>query len=85
NDGNNDSDGNDDDDDNDGANDDDDNDGDDDDRQFNEEHEKEEEEKLLNFENVSPADNEIALLMDTTVRYEEPSDQTSTLFIVPIT
>nr|GEX02184.1 hypothetical protein [Tanacetum cinerariifolium] len=54
NDGNNDSDGNDDDDDNDGANDDDDNDGDDDDRQFNEEHEKEEEEKSrANQHNVS--------------------------------
>ncbi|GJV18906.1 hypothetical protein Tco_1367926 [Tanacetum coccineum] len=42
-------------------------------------------EKLLNFENVSPADNEIASLMDTTVRTEEPSGQTSTLFTVPIT
>nr|GEW37937.1 hypothetical protein [Tanacetum cinerariifolium] len=31
------------------------------------------------------ADNEIASLMDTTVRTEEPSGQTSTLFIVPIT
>ncbi|GKD82693.1 hypothetical protein Tco_1349532, partial [Tanacetum coccineum] len=31
-------------------------------------------EKLLNFENVSPADNEIASLMDTTVHHEEPSD-----------
>ncbi|GJU06272.1 hypothetical protein Tco_1122702, partial [Tanacetum coccineum] len=41
-------------------------------------------EKLLNFENVSPADNEIASLMDTTVRTEEPSGQTSTLFTVPI-
>ncbi|GJS77614.1 hypothetical protein Tco_0727495 [Tanacetum coccineum] len=30
-------------------------------------------EKLLNFENVSPADNEIASLMNTTVRHEEPS------------
>ncbi|GJY61529.1 hypothetical protein Tco_0462186 [Tanacetum coccineum] len=29
--------------------------------------------KLLNFENVSPADNEIAFLMDTTVPHEEPS------------
>ncbi|GKE72365.1 hypothetical protein Tco_1534406 [Tanacetum coccineum] len=30
-------------------------------------------EKLLNFENVSLADNEIASLMDTTVRHKEPS------------
>ncbi|GKB09877.1 hypothetical protein Tco_0843800 [Tanacetum coccineum] len=42
-------------------------------------------EKLLNFKNVSPADNEIASLMDTTVHTEEPSGQTSTLFTVPIT
>ncbi|GJU74665.1 copia protein [Tanacetum coccineum] len=42
-------------------------------------------EKLLNFENVSPSDNEIASLMDTTVHHEEPSGQTSTLFTVPIT
>ncbi|GJW83164.1 hypothetical protein Tco_0156309, partial [Tanacetum coccineum] len=42
-------------------------------------------EKLLNFENVSPADNEIASLMDTIVRQEEPSGHTSTLFTVPIT
>ncbi|GJW50037.1 hypothetical protein Tco_0091388 [Tanacetum coccineum] len=42
-------------------------------------------EKLLNFDNVSPADNEIASLLDTTVRHEEPSGQTSTLFTVPIT
>ncbi|GJV24035.1 hypothetical protein Tco_1376730, partial [Tanacetum coccineum] len=41
-------------------------------------------EKLLNFKNVSPANNEIASLMDTTVRNEEPSGQTSTLFTVPI-
>nr|GEZ06272.1 hypothetical protein [Tanacetum cinerariifolium] len=41
--------------------------------------------KLLNFENISLADNEIASLMDTTVHHEEPSDQTSTLFTVPIT
>nr|GEV24785.1 hypothetical protein [Tanacetum cinerariifolium] len=41
--------------------------------------------KLLNIENVSPADNEIASLMDTTYRNEEPSGQTSTLFTVPIT
>ncbi|GJV50229.1 hypothetical protein Tco_1440441 [Tanacetum coccineum] len=31
-------------------------------------------EKLLNFENVSPANNEIASLMDTTVCNKEPSD-----------
>ncbi|GJW27444.1 hypothetical protein Tco_0044319 [Tanacetum coccineum] len=42
-------------------------------------------EKLLNFENVSSADNEIASLMDTTVCHEEPSGQTSTFFTVPIT
>ncbi|GJU59209.1 hypothetical protein Tco_1236975 [Tanacetum coccineum] len=41
-------------------------------------------EKLLNFKKVSPADNEIASLMDTAVRTEEPSGQTSTLFTVPI-
>nr|GEX65073.1 hypothetical protein [Tanacetum cinerariifolium] len=32
-------------------------------------------EKLLNFRNISPADNEIATLMDTTVCNEEPSDR----------
>ncbi|GJV23807.1 hypothetical protein Tco_1376502 [Tanacetum coccineum] len=42
-------------------------------------------EKLQNFENVSPDDNEIASLMDTTVRTEEPSNYTSTLFTIPIT
>ncbi|GKA71792.1 hypothetical protein Tco_0777931 [Tanacetum coccineum] len=42
-------------------------------------------EKLLNFDNVSLADNEIASLMDTIVHTEEPSSQTSTLFPVPIT
>ncbi|GJU98026.1 hypothetical protein Tco_1327297 [Tanacetum coccineum] len=42
-------------------------------------------EKLLNFDNVSPEDNKIASLMDTTVRTEEPSGQTSTLFTIPIT
>ncbi|GKE40394.1 hypothetical protein Tco_1463799 [Tanacetum coccineum] len=42
-------------------------------------------EKLLNFENVSPADNEIASLMDTTIRHEEPSGQTSSLYTVPVT
>ncbi|GKG29880.1 hypothetical protein Tco_0419778, partial [Tanacetum coccineum] len=41
--------------------------------------------KLLNFENVSPSNNEIASLMDTTVCHEEPIGQTSTLFTVPIT
>ncbi|GJS26876.1 retrovirus-related pol polyprotein from transposon TNT 1-94 [Tanacetum coccineum] len=41
-------------------------------------------EKLLNFENVSPADNEIASLMDTTVHYEEPSGQKSTLYTIPV-
>ncbi|GJY38269.1 hypothetical protein Tco_0424633 [Tanacetum coccineum] len=41
--------------------------------------------KLLNFENASPTDNEIASLMDTHVRHEEPSSQTSSLFTVPIT
>ncbi|GJT82873.1 hypothetical protein Tco_1057215 [Tanacetum coccineum] len=42
-------------------------------------------EKLLNFENVSPTDNEIASLMDTIVCHEDPSGQTYTLFTVPIT
>ncbi|GJQ89113.1 hypothetical protein Tco_0000252 [Tanacetum coccineum] len=41
-------------------------------------------EKLLNFENVSPADNEIASLMNTTVRHEEPNGQTSSFFTLPI-
>ncbi|GJW89682.1 hypothetical protein Tco_1269891 [Tanacetum coccineum] len=41
--------------------------------------------KLLNFKNTSPADNEIASLMDTIVHHEEPSRQTSSLFTVPIT
>ncbi|GKE31647.1 hypothetical protein Tco_1450969, partial [Tanacetum coccineum] len=41
--------------------------------------------KFLNFENTSPADNKIASLMDTTVRHEEPSSQTSSVFIVPVT
>ncbi|GJX39985.1 hypothetical protein Tco_0254975, partial [Tanacetum coccineum] len=41
--------------------------------------------KLLNFENISPTDNEIASLMDTTVHHEEPSGQTYSLFTVPIT
>ncbi|GJW76898.1 hypothetical protein Tco_0138580 [Tanacetum coccineum] len=34
-------------------------------------------EKLLNFENFSPANNEIASLMDTTFRHEEPSATTT--------
>ncbi|GKD53347.1 hypothetical protein Tco_1286734, partial [Tanacetum coccineum] len=42
-------------------------------------------EKLLNFENVSPADNETASLMDTTVCHEEPSGHTSSLYTVPVT
>ncbi|GJW01067.1 hypothetical protein Tco_1556318 [Tanacetum coccineum] len=33
--------------------------------------------KLLNFENVSPSNNEIASLMNTIVRHEEPSDFSS--------
>nr|GEW38878.1 hypothetical protein [Tanacetum cinerariifolium] len=42
-------------------------------------------EKILNFKNVSPTDNEIASLMDIIILYEEPSGQTSSLFTVPIT
>ncbi|GJR49033.1 hypothetical protein Tco_1317136 [Tanacetum coccineum] len=41
--------------------------------------------KLLNFENTSPANNEIASLMDTTIHHEEPSSQASSLFTIPIT
>ncbi|GJX81380.1 hypothetical protein Tco_0330861 [Tanacetum coccineum] len=41
--------------------------------------------KLLNFENASLTDNTIASLMDTTVRHEEPSSQTSSIFTIPIT
>nr|GEZ37058.1 hypothetical protein [Tanacetum cinerariifolium] len=41
--------------------------------------------KLLNFENASPAKNEIASSMDTTIHHEEPSSQTTSLYIVPIT
>ncbi|GKD30771.1 hypothetical protein Tco_1241549 [Tanacetum coccineum] len=41
-------------------------------------------EKLRNFENVSPADNEIASLMDNIIRYEEPSGQTSSLYTIPV-
>ncbi|GKD35394.1 hypothetical protein Tco_1250903, partial [Tanacetum coccineum] len=40
--------------------------------------------KLLNLENISPADNDIAFLMDTTVHHAEPSSQTSSLHTVPI-
>ncbi|GJW46643.1 hypothetical protein Tco_0078289 [Tanacetum coccineum] len=42
-------------------------------------------EKILNFENVSPADNEIASLIDTIVRHEEPSSQTSSLYTILVT
>ncbi|GJS49600.1 hypothetical protein Tco_0599721 [Tanacetum coccineum] len=41
--------------------------------------------KLLNFKNISPTNNEIASMMDTTIRREEPSGQTSTLYTVPVT
>ncbi|GKF25252.1 hypothetical protein Tco_0081146, partial [Tanacetum coccineum] len=41
--------------------------------------------KLPNFENVSSADDEIASLMNTTIRHEDPSNQTSSLFTVPVT
>ncbi|GKC74630.1 hypothetical protein Tco_1120513 [Tanacetum coccineum] len=41
--------------------------------------------KLLNFENASLADNEIASLMDTIVLHEEPSSHTSSLYRVPVT
>ncbi|GJZ81937.1 hypothetical protein Tco_0646931 [Tanacetum coccineum] len=41
-------------------------------------------EKFLNFDNVSLTDNEIASLMDTTVRHEEPSGQSSSLSTVPV-
>ncbi|GJR14513.1 hypothetical protein Tco_0797165 [Tanacetum coccineum] len=41
--------------------------------------------KLLNFENPSPVDNEIASLMDTTICHEETSSQTSSLYTVPVT
>ncbi|GKB87521.1 hypothetical protein Tco_0959793, partial [Tanacetum coccineum] len=34
--------------------------------------------KLLNFENTSPADNETASLIDTTIHHEEPSDLINT-------
>ncbi|GKC35830.1 hypothetical protein Tco_1048214 [Tanacetum coccineum] len=41
--------------------------------------------KLLNLENPSLADNEIASLMDTTARHEEPRSQTSSLYTIPVT
>ncbi|GJR67429.1 hypothetical protein Tco_0013494 [Tanacetum coccineum] len=41
--------------------------------------------KLLNLENPSPTDNEIASLMDTIVRHEEPGSQTLPLYTVPVT
>ncbi|GKD57431.1 hypothetical protein Tco_1290818 [Tanacetum coccineum] len=41
--------------------------------------------KLLNLENPSLDDNEIAFLMDTIVHYEELGSQTSSLYTVPIT
>nr|GEX57967.1 hypothetical protein [Tanacetum cinerariifolium] len=41
--------------------------------------------KLLNFENVSPADNRISSLMDTIVHHEEPSGQTSSLYTILVT
>nr|GEU52777.1 retrovirus-related Pol polyprotein from transposon TNT 1-94 [Tanacetum cinerariifolium] len=40
--------------------------------------------KLLNIENPSLADNEIASLMDTIIRHEEPGGQTSSLYTVSI-
>ncbi|GKB39531.1 hypothetical protein Tco_0884473, partial [Tanacetum coccineum] len=41
--------------------------------------------KLLNFKNTSSPNNEIASLMDTTVRHEKPSSQISSLYIILIT
>nr|GFA86487.1 hypothetical protein [Tanacetum cinerariifolium] len=41
--------------------------------------------KLLNLENPSLADNEIASLMDTTTRHEEPKSQMPSLYTVPVT
>ncbi|GJR01620.1 hypothetical protein Tco_0524604 [Tanacetum coccineum] len=41
--------------------------------------------KLLNLENPSPANNEIASLMDTTIRHKEPGSRTSPLYTVPVT
>nr|GEV30058.1 retrovirus-related Pol polyprotein from transposon TNT 1-94 [Tanacetum cinerariifolium] len=41
--------------------------------------------KLLNLENPSLADNEIASLMETTVLHKEPRSYTSYLYTVPVT
>nr|GFA61675.1 hypothetical protein [Tanacetum cinerariifolium] len=41
--------------------------------------------KLLNLENPSLADNEIASLMDTTVHHEEPRSRTSSLYTILVT
>ncbi|GJY81210.1 hypothetical protein Tco_0493961 [Tanacetum coccineum] len=41
--------------------------------------------KLLILDNPSPTDIDIASLMDTTIRHEETSSQTSSLYSVPIT
>ncbi|GJZ95505.1 hypothetical protein Tco_0667839 [Tanacetum coccineum] len=41
--------------------------------------------KLLNLQNVSPTDNKIASLMDTTVHHKERSSQTSSLYTIPVT
>ncbi|GJX89137.1 hypothetical protein Tco_0341151, partial [Tanacetum coccineum] len=40
---------------------------------------------LLNLENPSPTDNEIASLMHTTVHHEEPRSHISSLYTVPVT
>nr|GEW77331.1 hypothetical protein [Tanacetum cinerariifolium] len=40
--------------------------------------------KLLNLENLSQADNEIASLMDTTAHHKEPRSQTLSLYTIPI-
>ncbi|GKD77617.1 hypothetical protein Tco_1340238, partial [Tanacetum coccineum] len=40
--------------------------------------------KLINLENPSPSDNEIASLMDTTIRHKEQGSQTSSLYNIPI-
>ncbi|GJT99067.1 retrovirus-related pol polyprotein from transposon TNT 1-94 [Tanacetum coccineum] len=41
--------------------------------------------KLLNLDNPSLTDTTIASFMDTTVRHEEPSSQTSAQYTVPVT
>ncbi|GJT68263.1 hypothetical protein Tco_1019743 [Tanacetum coccineum] len=41
--------------------------------------------KLLNLENPSLADNEIASLMNSIVLHEEPRSQTSSLYTIPVT